>query len=184
MYAQSTSLQKGYKEWYIGDFRCGVYIPPSYDPKKKYPVVVYLHGKNDTLTRKLGWYQEPAALADPPIVLTPKCPLSETGEWGNSESEEVPPIVKQTLQMIELVKKQYNPDEDRFYIYSIYMGAIGTFGIIDKFPQMYAGGYAVCCWGDAGFHQLIPNLRIVWPEAYGSAKKYTLYSIFYTSGRK
>jgi poly(3-hydroxybutyrate) depolymerase len=145
---QSTSIQKGYKDWYIGNFRCGVYVPPSYDPAKKYPLVIYLHGKSDTTTRNMGWYHLPAALADPAIVLTPKCPLSETGEWGNSWSTGNPPMIKKIFKMIDLIKKQYNLDEDRFYIYGISMGAIGTFGLVQKYPDLFAGGYAVCGWGD------------------------------------
>jgi pimeloyl-ACP methyl ester carboxylesterase len=143
----STTLQKGYKDWYIGDFRCGVYIPPSYDPSRKYPLVVYLHGKSDTITRNIGWYGQAAVLADPCIVLTPKCPLSETGEWGNSHSKEIPPMVEKMFEMISLVQKQYTLDENRFYIYGISMGAIGTFGIIQKFPDVFAAGYAICGWG-------------------------------------
>jgi poly(3-hydroxybutyrate) depolymerase len=141
-------IQSGYKDWYIGDFRCGVYIPPSYDPSKKYPLVIYLHGKGDTVTRNIGWYNEPAALADPSIVLTPKCPRSETGEWGNSWSSGNPPMIRKMFEMIDLVMKQYNLDEDRFYIYGISMGAIGTFGLVQRYPDMFAGGYAVCGWGD------------------------------------
>lgn len=144
---QSKFIQKGYKDWYIGDFRCGVYIPPSYNPSKRYPLVIYLHGKSDTVTRNIGWYHEPAALTDPAIVLSPKCPLSETGEWGNSWSSGNPPMIKKTFEMIDIIKKQYNLDMDRFYIYGISMGAIGTFGLVQKFPEMFAGGYAVCGWG-------------------------------------
>jgi poly(3-hydroxybutyrate) depolymerase len=145
---QSTLPQNGYKDWHIGDFRCGVYVPPSYDPSKKYPLVIYLHGKGDTTTRNIGWYHEPAALADPSIVLTPKCPRSETGEWGNSWAAGDPPMIKKMFEMIALIKKQYNVDEDRFYIYGISMGAIGTFGLVQRYPEMFAGGYAVCGWGD------------------------------------
>jgi predicted peptidase len=145
---QAATMQKGYKDWFIGDFRCGVYIPPSYDPSKKYPLVVYLHGKSDTVTRNIGWYHEPAALADPCIVLTPKCPLSETGEWGNSLDPELPPMIVKTFEMIDLVKKEYNLDENRYYIYGISMGAIGTFGLIQKFPNLFAAGYAICGWAD------------------------------------
>ena len=143
-----ASIPAGYKQVFIGDFRCGVYVPPSYDPSKKYPLVIYLHGKGDTVTRNIGWYHEPAALADPCIVLSPKCPRSEIGEWGNSWSSEEPPMIRKTFEMIDLIKKQYNVDENRFYIYGISMGAIGTFGLIQKHPDLFAAGYAVCGWGN------------------------------------
>lgn len=155
---QGESLPKGYRDRYIEDFRCGVYVPPSYDASKKYPLVIYLHGKSDTVSRNIGWYHEAAALADPAIVLTPKCPLSETGEWGNSWSSEDPAMIKKTFEMIEIIKKEYNLDEERFYIYGISMGAIGTFGLIQKYPEMFAGGYAVCGWGNP---EIAPQLSQV-----------------------
>lgn len=145
---QSGTVQKGYKDWYIGNFRCGVYIPPSYDPVKKYPLIINLHGKSDTVTRVLKGYNDPAVLADPCIVISPKCPLSETGDWGNSWTPGDPPMIKKTFEIIELLKKQYNLDEDRFYIYGTSMGAIGTFGLIQRYPHMFAAGWAVCGWGD------------------------------------
>lgn len=145
---QTQLLPQGYQDWYIGDFRCDVYIPPSYNPAKKYPLVIYLHGKSDTVSRNIGWYHEPAVMADPCIVISPKCPLSQTGEWGNSLTSEDPPMIKKTFEMIALLKKQYNLDEKRFYIYGISMGAIGTFGLIQKHPNLFAGGYAVCGWGN------------------------------------
>ncbi len=104
-WSQPVSVQRGYKDWYIDDFRCGVYVPPSYNPAKKYPLVIYLHGKNDTTTTNIGWYHEPAALADPSIVLTPKCPLSQTGEWGSSVTKEIPPMIQKTFEMIARIKK-------------------------------------------------------------------------------
>jgi dipeptidyl aminopeptidase/acylaminoacyl peptidase len=143
---QSTSLPQGYKNWYIGDFRCGVYVPPSYNPSRKYPLVIYLHGHTDTMSRNIGWYHEPAALADPAIVLTPKCPVSEDGRWGDTSSQELSPMMKKVFEMLDIVKKKYNVDEDRLYIHGTSMGAIGTYAVIQKFPDMFAGGYAICGW--------------------------------------
>ena len=144
--AQPEPLPKGYKNWYIGDFRCGVFVPPSYDPKKKYPLVIYLHGHSDTTSWNFGWYHEPVALQDPAIVLTPKCPRSETGGWGTSTSEILSPMMVKTFEIIEQVKKQYAIDEQRIYIHGTSMGAIGTFGLIKRFPDMFTAGYALCGW--------------------------------------
>ena len=143
---QPAYLPKSYKNWYIGDFRCGVFVPPSYNPSKKYPLVIYLHGHTDTVSRNIGWYHEPAAVADPAIVLTPKCPRSEDGRWGDTSSKELSPMMKKTFEMIDLIKKNYNIDDDRLYIHGTSMGAIGTYAVIQKFPDMFAGGYAVCGW--------------------------------------
>jgi poly(3-hydroxybutyrate) depolymerase len=150
-----ASNQKGFKNWYIGDFRCGVYIPPTYDPVKKYPMVIYLHGHSDTTSWNFGWYHEPAAMADPVILLTPKCPASESGGWGNSMNPDISPMMKKTFEMIDIIKKLYNVDEDRLYIHGTSMGGIGTFGLIQKYPDMFTAGYAVCGWATP---QMAPQL--------------------------
>ncbi|MDB5121233.1 MAG: hypothetical protein JWN56_2451 [Sphingobacteriales bacterium] len=137
-------MHKGYKDLFIGSFRCGVFIPPSYDPTKKYPLVVYLHGYSDTTTWNLGWYQEPIVSSDPCIVITPKCPTTELAGWGHSYSTVTTPMMAKTFEMIELLKKQYNLDPDRFYIHGTSLGAIGTYGVIRKNPDMFAAAYALC----------------------------------------
>ena len=145
---QTAVMPNRYKDLFIGSFRSGVFVPPSYETSKKYPLVIYLHGKGDTLSRDLAWYHIPATIGDPAIVLTPKCPLSETREWGNSWSSDEPPMIQKTLEMIELVRGKYAIDPNRMYIYGISMGAIGTFGLIQRHPSMFAAGYAICGWGD------------------------------------
>lgn len=146
--SQPASAQRGYKDWFIKEFRCGVYVPPSYDTLKKYPLVIYLHGKDDTTTVELPWYSEPAVLADPCIVLSPKCPPSETRDWGNSLLPILSPMMEKTFEMIKIIREKYNVDTDRIYIYGISMGAYGTYNAILTHPDMFAGGYAVCGWGN------------------------------------
>jgi hypothetical protein len=146
--SQPATAQRGYKDWFIKDFRCGVYIPPTYDTSKKYPLVIYLHGKDDTTTVELPWYNEPAVLSDPCIVLSPKCPSSETRDWGNSLLPILSPMMEKTFEMIKLVREKYKIDEDRIYIYGISMGAYGTYNAIQTHPGFFAGGYAVCGWGN------------------------------------
>ncbi|MEO5563442.1 MAG: alpha/beta hydrolase-fold protein [Chitinophagaceae bacterium] len=141
---QMAVMPKGYTDRFIDNFRCGVFVPPSYNASKKYPLVIYLHGKGDTITRDIAWYHDAALVNDPAIVLSPKCPRSEMGNWGNCWTSQLPRMIKKTFEMIDLIKKEYNIDEDRIYVYGISMGAIGTFGLVQKFPKMFAAAYTVC----------------------------------------
>jgi hypothetical protein len=135
---------RGYQNWYLGNFRCGLYVPHSYFHGNKYPLVIYLHGHSDTTTWNLQWYNEPIITNDPCIVLTPKCPASESYGWGDSYSPFVSPMMAKTYSMIDSVKKAFNLDEDRFYIYGISMGGYGTYGVIQKNPGMFAAAYTEC----------------------------------------
>jgi pimeloyl-ACP methyl ester carboxylesterase len=138
------SAVRGYENWYIGDFRCGLFVPPSYDSTKKYPLIVFLHGYTDTTTWNLGWYNEPFISEDPCIVLTPKCPKEEKRGWGNSYDSRTSPMMAKAYEMMDMVEKAFNVDKDRYYIYGSSMGGYGTYGAIRKNPDMFAAAYVEC----------------------------------------
>jgi predicted peptidase len=152
------SAQRGYKNWYLDSFRCGLFVPPSYDPQKEYPLIIFLHGYTDTTTWNLGWYNDPLLSADPCIVMTPKCPKEETGGWGNSWDPKTPPMMKKTYEMLDLVKEAFSLDKDRFYIYGSSMGGYGTFGVIKKNPDMFAAGYVECANGNTDMAGILAKI--------------------------
>lgn len=141
---KAMSDVRGYQNWFIGNFRCGLFVPPSYDINKKYPLIIYLHGHTDTTTWNLEWYNDPIVSGDPCIVLTPKCPREEVHGWGDSFEPGTSPMMAKTYEMMDLAKQAFNLDTNRFYIYGISMGGYGTYGVIQKNPDMFAAGYAEC----------------------------------------
>ncbi len=141
---QEMSVVRGYKNMYIGDFRCGLFVPPLYDNTKKYPLIIRLHGYTDTTSWNLIWYNKPIVTDDPCIVLTPKCSKEEIYGWGDSFNPGTSPMMAKTNEMIALVEKAFNIDEDRNYIYGISMGGAGIYGAIQKDPYKYAAAYVEC----------------------------------------
>jgi pimeloyl-ACP methyl ester carboxylesterase len=152
------SAQRGYKNWYLDSFRCGLFVPPSYDADEKYPLIIFLHGYTDTTTWNLGWYNDPLLSADPCIVMTPKCPREEEAGWGNSLDAKTSPMMKKTYEMLDLVGKAFNLDPDRFYIYGSSMGGYGTFGAIKKNPDMFAAGYVECANGNTDMANIMAKI--------------------------
>lgn len=149
------SAIRGYQNWYIGKFRCGVFVPPSYDPAKKYPLIVILHGHSDTTSWNYNWYNEPLVSKDPCIVLSPKCPVEEEAGWGNSWKNEISPMMQKAFEIMDLAKKSLNLDTSRFYIHGTSMGAIGTYGVLQKKPGLFTAAYLLC---GAGNPQIAPLL--------------------------
>lgn len=147
--------QKGYRNYYIGKFRCGLFVPPSYNSSKKYPFIIYLHGYSDTTTWNLEWYNEPIVSADPCIVLTPKCPTTEQDGWGTSWDPITSPMMEKTFEMINLVKQAFNLDTSRFYINGTSMGGFGTYGVLQKHPGMFAAAYVLCGGGNPDIAPLL-----------------------------
>jgi len=152
------SAVRGYQNWYIDNFRCGLFVPPSYDNSKKYPLIIYLHGYTDTTTWNLQWYNEPIVSDDPCIVLTPKCPKEEIYGWGDSFDPRTSPMMSKTYQMMDMVKKSFNLDQDRYYVFGTSMGGYGTYGVIQKNPDMFAAGYAECGAANIAIAPIIASL--------------------------
>ena len=149
---------RGYQNWYIDNFRCGLFVPPSYDISKKYPLIIYLHGYTDTTTWNLQWYNEPIVSDNPCIVLTPKCPREEIYGWGDSFDPRTSPMMSKTYQMMDMVKKAFNLDKDRYYVFGTSMGGYGTYGVIQKNPGMFAAGYAECGAANIAIAPIIASL--------------------------
>lgn len=151
---------RGYANWYINDFRCGVYVPVDYDSTRKYPLVVFLHGHSDTSTHNLPWYREPFISADPCIVLTPKCPVEEAEGWGNTSMVTMSPMLNKAFYMVTLAEMAFNLDRSRYYIYGSSMGGYGTYAALSMFPDRFAAAYVECGSGSTEIAPLLTQIPL------------------------
>ena len=136
-----------YNQSYYQSLRYGWFKPDQYDKKKLYPLIVYLHGSRDTVSREIQWYQSAVQKENPSFVLTPKCENPDQG-WGNTWNANHAPAMAQTLKLIDSLMKVYPIDPDRLYIYGISMGGFGVFSVLAKEPGKFAAAYAVCGGSD------------------------------------
>jgi predicted peptidase len=127
--------------------RYGLFKPAGYDPKKSYPLIVYLHGSRDTVSQDLMWYQPKVQNEHPAFVLTPKCDNPDQG-WGNTWNSGHTLATEQTLKLVDSLLKIYPIDPDRLYLYGISMGGFGVFSLLAKEPGKFAAAYAVCGGSD------------------------------------
>jgi len=141
--AQLAAKYKGYTESYYKGLRYGLFKPAGYDPGKTYPLIVYLHGSRDTVSRDISWYQDSIQDKHPSFILTPKCVESDQG-WGNTWNKGHTEATSKTLALVDSLVKRYNIDTDRLYIYGISMGGFGVFSVLAKEKGKFAAGYAVC----------------------------------------
>jgi len=141
--AQLGKARPGYQQAYYQGMRYGLFKPVDYDSKKSYPLIIYLHGSTDTVSRDISWYQDNVQKENPCFVLTPKTTEANQG-WGNTWESKHTPAIEKTLSLLDSLIKKYNIDQDRLYLYGISMGAFGTFSILAKEPNKFAGAYAVC----------------------------------------
>ncbi len=145
--APKTILPKGYRQEYFKGMRYGFFVPQLIRTDRAYPLIVYLHGKKDTVSWDLGWYHDPVQGEDPCFVLTPKS-VAETQGWGSSWNPEHSGDMKKTLALMDSLIAAYPIDTNRLYIHGASMGGFGVFSVLAKEPGLFAAAYAICGGGD------------------------------------
>ncbi len=149
---------------------------PDYNPFRKYPLIIFLHGSgergNDN-EAQLKWgvmnfATDQAMSKNPAIVIAPQCP--ENQWWSNYNTNEKSRLLhlKDTpskpmsllFQLIQQIIKTSSVDTNRIYITGLSMGGYGTFDAISRYPKLFAAAIPVCGGGDTSKAQLFAHIPI------------------------
>lgn len=139
-------------------------LPENFDANKQYPVLFFLHGSgergNDN-EAQLVHGTKPFLNAEnrqkyPTIIIFPQCPQGDfwaNVKFGDGKSTERFSFQKgakpnksmnMLMALVAKVKSQKFTDNDRFYIGGLSMGAMGTFEILRRKPNLFASAFAIC----------------------------------------
>lgn len=138
--------------------RYRLFVPGNYDGKKKYPLIVYLHGGGgrgtDNLKQIQGgngylidfFTQAETQARYPSLVVAPQSPMQE----GWIEDDSITPTrqLRLVVELIRDLQRGYSIDNSRLYVSGQSMGGFGTFAIISEQPHMFAAAVALCGGGD------------------------------------
>ncbi len=128
-----------------------LFIPKGYDPAKKYPIVLWLHGsggvgsdnrKQITLASTQGthtWTRPENQARYPAFVLAPQCPSGKT--WNS------PGQLDAVLEILAAVQKEFTIDSLRLYVAGQSMGGYGTWELILRKPGLFAAAIPLCGGG-------------------------------------
>ena len=125
-----------------------VYVPTTYSAAKPAPLVIALHGLGANEDSFFDAYQQlPPKLAEQHGLLM-AAPLgyrvdgfygSRMMAGGDVASQRRGEYSEQdVLEVVRLMKANYNVDASRIYLIGHSMGAIGTWALAAKYPQMWA----------------------------------------------
>jgi len=136
-----------------------LFIPQNYDRKKKYPLVVYLHGGggvgDDNLKQIQGgngylidfFTQAESQKQYPAFVVAPQ----SAGDGWIERPFLKPSAARQLRLVVDLIddlRRSYSIDDSRLYVAGQSLGGFGTFAIVAEFPKLFAAGVPLCGGAD------------------------------------
>ena len=124
-------------------YRYQVYVPQDFDPKKKWPVILFLHGVGERGDDGLqptdvgiGHAIRANASRFPFIVVMPQCRKDK--RWIHAEMQ------AQAMAALEQSIREFHGDRDRLYLTGLSMGGYGTWDMTAKFPGKFAAYVPIC----------------------------------------
>lgn len=124
-----------------------VYVPTAYARKEKgekYPLCLFLHGYVPSYDKHCWWEPLPQMHA----VFERRRVLLAL-PFGRSNTDFLTIGEMDVLQVIEEMKRWYDVDEDRIYVYGYSMGGSGAYTLMAHFPDLFAAGEVLagrCDW--------------------------------------
>lgn len=136
--------------------------PEPYDPAKKYPLVLLMHGageRGDDNAAQLKYgaalFLKPEVRAKfPCFVMMPQCPREQKWadiDWSSdtpTQTEKVSAPMALVLTALDGLEKEFSIDPDRLYVGGLSMGGYGTWDLITRFPEQWAAAVPICGGGD------------------------------------
>ncbi len=158
-----------------------IYVPSNYDPSKPMPVVTILHGagergtSNDVQLKNMVaklFNQENSPYLNS-IVIAPQCPNTNSDgsqarwvdwDWGlgNYSTASVPESneLRAVYELLSGLDERMATDTSRYYIMGLSMGGFGTWDMLARHGDMFAGAIAICGGGDPSKADELKNIPI------------------------
>ena len=148
-----------------------MYVPTKYDSTKSYPLIVALHGLGGTEDSFFENYEKafpPLAESHGYIVAAPLgYRVDGSYGWGLGPAPADPTTMRtqqrseaDVMEVLRIVRQQYRIDDNRIYLAGHSMGAIGTWRLAPKYPDIWA---AIATFSGAGVPATLERIRHV-PE--------------------
>lgn len=136
-------------------------LPIDYNPDKKYPLVLFLHGSGERGEDNQLQLVHGSALflskenrqRYPAIIVFPQCPTGAYWATLNGKLTDALPFLEKpkknpTLKLVEGLLRQiqsdYGVDKNKIYVGGLSMGGMGTFELVYRKPRKFAAAFAIC----------------------------------------
>jgi len=125
-----------------------VFVPPDYDPRQPWPVILFLHGSGER--GEDGFLQTDIGIGRalrrdhrrvPAIVVMPQCRPGQL--W-------VGPMAVLALRCLEETSREYHLDPQRVYLTGLSMGGQGAWLLASELPERFAAVVPICGFVELG----------------------------------
>jgi predicted peptidase len=154
-----------------------LYVPPSYDASRKYPLLLFLHGSGALgddnrrqIAPELARLHARIQAEEPVFLLAPQCPEghkwvtgAQTAPHLNFSQKDRPEsdALKLALFLLDEIEQKYSIDRDRIYVTGHSSGAAGTWDIVSRRAHdRFAAAVPVTGLGDPSRAPAIQKLPI------------------------
>lgn len=119
---------------------CRAYLPSGYDPEKRWPLVVNLHGSHPQNPPYVGWWSVDVRHPGPGLALPSGqgYVLLEPHGRGNNEYQYLGVAKDDFLRCIAEARRRFNIDPDRVYLIGSSMGGWGAWRFASENPDLFA----------------------------------------------
>lgn len=135
------------------DLMYNLFVPKNYDPKKSYPLVLFIHDAGvvsnnhiETLTQGLGaviWASDKNQAINESFVLAPQYNAIMADD--NSKTSDDMDV---TVNLLKDLMTKYSIDENRLYNTGQSMGGMTSIAMDIKYPDLFAASLLVACQWD------------------------------------
>ncbi|MFQ5806758.1 MAG: alpha/beta hydrolase-fold protein [Phycisphaerae bacterium] len=128
-------------------YRYAVWVPADYTPRKRWPVILFLHGKGECgddgqshTTVGLGKAIRSHPKRFPALVVMPQIPAGR--RWEGS-------MQVLALATLEATLKEYHVDRARVVLTGLSLGGYGTWLLGARHPETFCALVPICGGGDS-----------------------------------
>lgn len=135
-----------------------LYLPEDYDPAKKTPFMLFLHGRGESngplaIVKKWG----PPRLVDEGkkmnyIIASPQCPREAFWSQAGEQAK--------LAELLGHLEKTYSIDESRMYLTGLSMGGFGSWTLAANHPTKFAAVAPICGRGNPADGEKLKDIPI------------------------
>lgn len=177
-FAQDLSLFQKFKFIQNGDtLPYRILLPQNFDSLKRYPLVLFLHGRGESGSDNEKQLAHGASLFlneenrknYPAIIVFPQNPVKTY--WSNVQTVmdsqgrrdfyfinggEASTSMKMVISLMDNLFRQYKIKKQQVYVMGLSMGGMGTFEIVNRMPYTFAAAIPICGGANPA---IAPNLK-------------------------